>query len=177
MPAHWDTRDCIITRPVSTLRIPRRGGYSTAGSYNPFTWVADHYQPQEVELPDYGVVAADVATKLWPEHYGRFEIPYLPSLSPRLGFDTPHIEPSTDVRPAPNVVNGRHASFSKNENRRLSKALVQASFAYLNQRPDVPRIITIACFNEWSEGHYLLPDNRFGYGMLEALAEALGKEG
>ena len=57
------------------------------------------------------------------------------------------------------------------------KALVQASFAYLNQRPDVPRIITIACFNEWSEGHYLLPDNRFGYGMLEALAEALGKEG
>jgi len=47
----------------------------------------------------------------------------------------------------------------------------------LGQRPDVPRIITIACFNEWSEGHYLLPDNRFGYGMLEALAEALGKEG
>ena len=41
----------------------------------------------------------------------------------------------------------------------------------------MPRIITIACFNEWSEGHYLLPDNRFGYGMLEALAEALGKEG
>ena len=28
----------------------------------------------------------------------------------------------------------------------------------------------------WTEGHYLLPDNRFGYGMLDALAEALGKE-
>lgn len=27
-------------------------GYNTAGSYNPFTWVADHYQPQNVELPD-----------------------------------------------------------------------------------------------------------------------------
>ena len=37
--------------------------------------------------------------------------------------------------------------------------------------------MTIACWNEWSEGHSLLPDNRFGYGMLDALAEALGKEG
>ena len=37
------------------------------------------------------------------------------------------------------------------------KAFVQASFAYLNRHPDVPRFVTIACFNEWSEGHYLLP--------------------
>ena len=54
------------------------------------------------------------------------------------------------------------------------KAFVQASFAYLNRHPDVPRFVTIACFNEWSEGHYLLPDNRFGYGMLNALGEAVG---
>ena len=49
------------------------------------------------------------------------------------------------------------------------------SYVYLNKHPEVPRILTIACFNEWSEGHYLLPDNRFGYGMLDALGEALGK--
>ena len=55
------------------------------------------------------------------------------------------------------------------------KAFVQSSFAYLNRHPDVPRFVTIACFNEWSEGHYLLPDNRFGYGMLNALGEAVGK--
>jgi len=45
----------------------------------------------------------------------------------------------------------------------------------LNKHKDVPPILTIACFNEWTEGHYLLPDNRFGYGMLDALAEAVGK--
>lgn len=39
-------------------------GYNTAGSYNPFTWVADNYQPKNIELPDYGVAAADVAFKL-----------------------------------------------------------------------------------------------------------------
>ena len=65
----------------------------------------------------------------------------------------------------------------KNENPASFKAFVQSSFVYLNKHPEVPRILTIACFNEWSEGHYLLPDNRFGYGMLDALGEALGKEG
>ena len=152
-------------------------GYSTAGSYNPFTWVADHYQPQEVELPDYGVVAADVATKLWPEHYGRFEIPYLPSLSPGWDSTPRYIEPSNGRSASPERRKWPSCVILENENPAAFKALVQASFAYLNQRPDVPRIITIACFNEWSEGHYLLPDTRFGYGMLEALAEALGKEG
>lgn len=151
-------------------------GYDTAGSYNPFTWVADNFQPKEVELPDYGIAAADVAFKLWPEHYDRFEIPYLPSLSP--GWDsTPRYVAPTGGRPSSNPQRDKWPGcvILDNESPAAFKALVQASFAYLNQRPDVPPIITIACFNEWSEGHYLLPDNRFGYGMLNALAEALGK--
>ena len=65
----------------------------------------------------------------------------------------------------------------KGENPASFKALVQAAFAYLNKNRDVPPILTIACYNEWTEGHYLLPDNRFGYGMLDALAEALGIKG
>jgi hypothetical protein len=31
----------------------------------------------------------------------------------------------------------------------------------------------IASLNEWSEGHCLEPDRRFGYGWLEALKAAL----
>ena len=61
-------------------------GYNTAGSYNPFTWVADNYQPKNIELPDYGVAAADVAFKLWPKHHDDFAIPYLPPLSPGASF-------------------------------------------------------------------------------------------
>ena len=30
-------------------------------------------------------------------------------------------------------------------------------------------ILPIASLNEWSEGHYLEPDERFGHGWLEAL--------
>ena len=46
-------------------------GYSTVGSYNPMDWIAGRFQPKEVELPDYGTVAADVAFKLWDEHHGQ----------------------------------------------------------------------------------------------------------
>ena len=151
-------------------------GYSTAGSYNPLTWVADYYQPQDVELPDYGHVVADVVTKLWPEHYNRFEIPYLPSLSPGWDSTPRYIAPDGKRPTTPERRKWPACVILENENPGAFKALVQASFAYLNQHPDVPPIITIACFNEWSEGHYLLPDNRFGYGMLDALGEALGKE-
>jgi hypothetical protein len=52
--------------------------------------------------------------------------------------------------------------------------LVRAAVAYLRGRPDVPPVLTIGCWNEWTEGHYLLPDTRLGYGMPRALARGLG---
>ncbi len=56
------------------------------------------------------------------------------------------------------------------------EALLRAAFAYLNARPEVPPVLTIGCWNEWTEGHYLLPDTRHGFGMLRALRRALELE-
>lgn len=149
-------------------------GYDTAGSYNPMDWTARRFQPKENELADYGVAAADVAFKVWDESHGQFDIPFIPAIG--AGWDsTPrYIAPAE--RPAkPNRDQWPGCTIFKNESPAAFKAFVQSSFVYLNKHPEVPRILTIACFNEWSEGHYLLPDNRFGYGMLNALGEALGK--
>ena len=33
-------------------------------------------------------------------------------------------------------------------------------------------LVLIASLNEWSEGHYLEPDERFGHGWLEAVRSA-----
>ncbi|WP_064975935.1 glycoside hydrolase family 99-like domain-containing protein [Alistipes provencensis] len=149
-------------------------GYNTVGSYNPLDWIAGRFQPNEIELPDYGVAAADVAYKLWPEHHRDFDIPYVPAIG--AGWDStpryvkPSVRPSKGDRKA-----WPGCTIFVNESPAAFKAFVQSSFAYLNRHPDVPRFATIACFNEWSEGHYLLPDNRFGYGMLNALGEAVGK--
>ena len=153
----------------------KAAGYNTVGSYNPLDWIAGRFQPNEIEYPDYGVAAADVAYKLWPEHHRDFDIPYVPSIG--AGWDsTPRY-----VMPSGGPSKGNRKAWPGctifvNESPAAFKAFVQSSFAYLNQHPEVPRFVTIACFNEWSEGHYLLPDNRFGYGMLNALGEAVGKQ-
>ena len=106
----------------------------------------------------------------------RFDIPYVPAVAPGWDSTPRYIAPAS--RPAKaDRSQWPGCTIFKNENPASFKAFVQSSFVYLNKHPEVPRILTIACFNEWSEGHYLLPDNRFGYGMLDALGEALGKEG
>ena len=151
-------------------------GYDTAGSYNPIDWTTRRFQSKENEISDYEVAAADVAFRLWPEHHKDFNIPYIPALSP--GWDsTPRFIKPKNRPEVPNRDEWPGCVIFDNESPAAFKAFVKAAFSYLNQHQEVPNILTIACFNEWSEGHYLLPDNRFGFGMLDALAEALEIEG
>jgi len=149
-------------------------GYNSVGSYNPMAWAADRFQPKEIELPDFGVACADLAFKGWQNARSEVDISYIPAFG--VGWDsTPRfIEP--EVRPdKPNRQQWPGTVIFKNESPAAFKALVQSAFVFLNKHPEEYRFLTVACFNEWSEGHSLLPDNRFGYGMLDALGEALGK--
>ena len=74
-------------------------GFDTFGSYNPLDHVARTHQPPTVEFPDFGVAAADVATKQWPFHAKDATIPYLPGLG--VGWDsTPRFAMPSAPRPA-----------------------------------------------------------------------------
>ena len=36
------------------------------------------------------------------------------------------------------------------------------------------KFVTLTTWNEWTEGNYLEPDVRFGYGFLEAVKRVFG---
>ncbi len=147
-------------------------GIDSYGLYNSIAATLGR-RPVEEETPDYGECAAEVVSKVWPEADALLPLPCFPCISPGCD-DTPrHLQPERPAEPDrrkwpahPIVVNETPAAFD---------ALARAALAYLNQRPDIPPVITIGCWNEWTEGHYLLPDTRLGYGMARALGRALAK--
>jgi hypothetical protein len=51
------------------------------------------------------------------------------------------------------------------------KAALQLTKDKLLADPDGPRILNINCWNEWTEGSYLEPDEVNGMGYLEAVKE------
>lgn len=52
--------------------------------------------------------------------------------------------------------------------------LVAEALASIRRTGGGPRMLLINAWNEWTEGCYLLPDQRYGTGYLEALRGALG---
>jgi hypothetical protein len=65
------------------------------------------------------------------------------------------------------VVTGEHPD-------RFAEALARGlDFAAHANLPEEDRLVFIASLNEWSEGHYLEPDERFGLGWLQAVRAAI----
>jgi hypothetical protein len=91
-------------------------------------------------------------------------LPYYPSVSP--GWDaTPRAAgPSAGRRPryphSPIVTGSSPEGFGW--------LLREAARHVVQAEPDP--MLFIASWNEWSEGHYLEPDQRFGHGWLQAVA-------
>lgn len=145
-------------------------GVNSYSYYNAIA-VAAGGRPDEEELLDYGMLAADTAAKVWPALDALSPLPCFPNLNP--GSDN---APRVLMRPrgdSPSRARWPGTPIALNDRPAAFEALVRAGFAYLNQRPDIHPILTIGCWNEWTEGHYLLPDTHNGFGMLRALARAV----
>lgn len=117
-------------------------------------------------LQDYAEMAARRAAE-WPEMARATGLPYVPSVSP--GWDaTPRGADFGPARPEKYpwwpVVVGEHPE-------RFHEALVRAVRFAAEGALDEP-LVHVASLNEWSEGHYLEPDARFGTGWLEAVRAA-----
>jgi hypothetical protein len=147
-------------------------GFDSYGIYTPFV-LAGPKRPLEEEIPDYATVAADVAEQLWPDLEAASPLPFFPGVG--VGWDA-----SPRERRRPRTVEGDRTQWPASliltgDSPAAFQAHLRDAFAHVQRHPaDTPPVITIACWNEWTEGHYLLPDTRFGYGMLHALAQARG---
>ncbi len=170
---HHDIHIHTTQGSQSTLRELEELGFDSYGLYNPIL-IAGAARPEAEELADYEVVAADVVRTVWPSVDARSSLQCFPSVSP--GWDTSprYFAPKRDRTPdrkswpglRPIVIDETPAAF---------EAFVRSAFAYLNARPSYSKVLTIGCWNEWTEGQYLLPDTRLGYGMIRALGAALGR--
>ncbi len=121
-------------------------------------------------LQDYEACARRRAGE-WAGYAAASGLPYVPSVSP--GWDaSPRGADFGPARPdrypwSPVVVGEEPARFRD--------ALARA-VAYATASGAAEPTVLVASLNEWSEGHYLEPDVRFGLGWLEAVRDAKGAE-
>lgn len=93
-----------------------------------------------------------------------FGVPYYPNVT--MGWDSSPRARQED--PFENRGYPFMARMSGNTPEAFREALQRAR-AFLLKRPAADRILTVNCWNEWTEGSYLEPDTRTGMAYLEAV--------
>lgn len=84
----------------------------------------------------------------------------------------PHISVGWDNNPRFNEIRGY--GIKNNTPEAIEQGLIMAK-DYIDSHPDIAPLITINSWNEWSETSYLLPDDIYGYGYLEAIKKVFMK--
>jgi len=159
-------------------------GFDSYGIYNPLVPLG-FARPAEEELPEYDTLVAQASAELWPTLDTASRLPFFPGVSP--GYDEsprtiPDVTPWWEGAPRARAANRTEQPDRRNwpgtglivvgETPEAFEVHVRDALTFLRERPETPPVVTIGCWNEFTEGQYLLPDTRFGYGMLQALARA-----
>jgi hypothetical protein len=157
---HRDLHLAAIEPNADTLPLCREVGFDSVTHY---VLLPDWKGPF---LQDYRRYAELRATQ-WESFARASGLPYMPSVAPGWdasprGADFGGSRP--DRYPWSPVVVGEHPEH-------FSAALRRALRFPTPHGVDDP-LVMVASLNEWSEGHYLEPDQRFGNGWLEAVRAA-----
>ena len=157
---HRDLHLAAIEPNVETLPLVRALGFDSVTHY---VFLPDWKGPFRQDYAEYAARRAGE----WRRFAERSGLPYMPSVSPGWdasprGADFGPKRP--DKYPWSPVVTGEHPE-------RFAAALRRARAFRGPTGVDDP-LVFVASWNEWSEGHYLEPDERFGHGWLEAGASA-----
>jgi hypothetical protein len=154
---HRDLHLAAIDPSASVLPLVRNVGFDSVTHY---VLLPDWKGPF---LQDYRAYA-ELRAGQW-RSFGEAGLPYMPSVSPGWdasprGADFGAARP--DKYPWSPVVTGEHPE--------LFAAALQRAHAFRSTASLDDPLVLVASLNEWSEGHYLEPDDRFGLGWLQAVA-------
>jgi hypothetical protein len=150
-------------KPADAAKLVRELGFDSVTSY---VWI--HHVPLPVQETDYNAVR-DAYLAYWDKATSMFGMPYFPNVS--MGWDSSPRACQDDEfgnfgYPFTNTISG-------NTPARFREALRITRDRLLLQK-DGPRVVTINCWNEWTEGSYLEPDTVNGLKYLEAVKEVFG---
>lgn len=147
-------------KPADAAQLVKDLGFDSVTSY---VWI------HHVSLPklqtDYNEVR-DNYFGYWLEAERKFDVPYYPNVT--MGWDSsPRAHQDDEFGnfgyPFTNTISG-------NTPERFKEALAMTKRRLLS-RPGGPRILNINCWNEWTEGSYLEPDQVHGMKYLEAVRD------
>ncbi len=111
-------------------------------------------------VPDY-VQYGSNALKIREQMDEAFDVPVFPTVS--VGWD--------DTPRYPH--NGLESVTAYHQTPQSFAMFLQKAKEYVYAHPDQPKFLMINAWNEWVEGSYLLPDNYYGFGYLEAVKDVL----
>jgi hypothetical protein len=134
-------------------------GFDSVTSY---VWI-HHVALPNFPATDYGLVR-DKYFEYWQKAERLFSVPYYPNVT--MGWDS---SPRADQ--SDRYVSAGYpfmATISGNTPQQFAAAM-RMTRERLALRPPEQRVITINCWNEWTEGSYLEPDTRHGTAYLDAV--------
>ncbi len=111
---------------------------------------------------DYNEIIED-AVKVWDRMAKNFDIPYYP-----------HVSVGWDSSPRYNKFFAKVVKNNTPENVKKAFELVKE---HVDNNPKLKApLITVNSWNEWTETSYLEPDDKYGYGYLEAIRDTFCKD-
>ncbi len=137
-------------------------------SFTSYVWI-HHVGLNQFPATSYDSVSTEYFTYA-EEAVKEYKIPYYPNMT--MGWDaSPRTHQATAFEnlgyPYMPVIVG-------NTPEAFKKSLVKMK-KFVDQRLTGDKIITVNCWNEWTEGSYLEPDTKHGMAYLEAIRDVFGK--
>jgi hypothetical protein len=150
--------------PADPAKLIADLGFDSVTSY---VWI--HHVALPNQQTDY-VFVRDGYLKYWEEADRQYAMPFFPNVT--MGWDSSpraHHDDAFDASGYPfmNTISG-------NTPARFQEALTLTRRRLLAE-PAGPRVVTINCWNEWTEGSYLEPDTVHGMAYLEAVRAVFGR--